>query len=88
MGWSLPQQVEGGLPGPRVTGWLSAPDLDECAFPGVCPSGVCANTAGSFSCRDCEEGYRPSALGHTCEGERPPWGRRAQTRRRRLAHHP
>ncbi|GAB5573029.1 latent-transforming growth factor beta-binding protein 2 [Prionailurus iriomotensis] len=50
-----------------VTGWLSAPDLDECAFPGVCPSGVCTNTAGSFSCRDCEEGYRPSPLGHTCE---------------------
>uniref|UniRef100_A0A8D0WFK5 Latent-transforming growth factor beta-binding protein 2 n=1 Tax=Sus scrofa TaxID=9823 RepID=A0A8D0WFK5_PIG len=49
--------------------WASGPYeyLDECAFPGVCPSGVCANTAGSFSCRDCEEGYRPSALGHTCE---------------------
>ncbi|EPY81363.1 latent-transforming growth factor beta-binding protein 2-like protein [Camelus ferus] len=44
-----------------------ARDLDECTFPGVCPSGVCTNTAGSFSCRDCEEGYQPSALGHTCE---------------------
>lgn len=54
-----------------MTGRLSAPDLDECAFPGVCPSGVCTNTAGSFSCRDCEAGYRPSALGRTCEGESP-----------------
>lgn len=46
---------------------LSA-DLDECAFPGVCPSGVCTNTAGSFSCKDCDGGYRPSPLGDSCEG--------------------
>lgn len=46
-------------------------DLDECAFPGICPTGVCTNTVGSFSCKDCDQGYRPSPLGNSCEGKRP-----------------
>ena len=76
VGWFLPHQVEGGLLGPRVAGWLAAPDLDECALLGVCPSGVCTNTAGSFSCRGCERG----ALGRTCEVRGPPT--RGEERRR------
>lgn len=64
-GWREPYQAPGD--------WLAVcPDLDECAFPGVCPSGVCTNSEGSFSCRDCGEGYRPSPLGHTCKGESCP----------------
>lgn len=68
--------------GAGLTGWQQPfwvpdhtlhPDLDECTFPGVCPAGVCTNTVGSFSCKDCEEGYRPSPLGRTCEGKKPPW---------------
>lgn len=78
----------GSPPKPRSDQLLSAPDLDECAFPGVCPSGVCTNTAGSFSCRDCDQGYRPSPLGHTCEGESPPQVRRAQMGYGTLSHHP
>lgn len=69
MGRFLPHQMEGALLGLQGDQLLSAPDLDECAFPGVCPSGICTNTAGSFSCRDCDQGYRPSPLGHACEGE-------------------
>lgn len=71
MGRFLPRQMEGVLLGPQGDQLLSAPDLDECAFPGVCSSGICTNTAGSFSCRDCDQGYRPSPSGHTCEGESP-----------------
>lgn len=69
----LPASPGGGRPPrPPGTGWLSAPELDEGALLGVCPLGVCTNTAGSFSCSDCERGYRPSALGHTCDVRGPP----------------
>lgn len=53
-------------PWPQLSLFL---DLDECAFPGVCPTGVCTNTVGSFSCKDCDKGYRPSPLGNSCVGK-------------------
>uniref|UniRef100_A0A8C2V721 Latent-transforming growth factor beta-binding protein 2 n=1 Tax=Chinchilla lanigera TaxID=34839 RepID=A0A8C2V721_CHILA len=63
-GSSLPQWGWGNR---RSQRGRETEDLDECTFPGVCPAGVCTNTVGSFSCKDCAEGYRPGPLGRACE---------------------
>lgn len=43
-------------------------DVDECRSPGVCPSGKCVNTRGSYKCQACGPGFRPDA--GRCLGKR------------------
>uniref|UniRef100_A0A8C9SBT4 Latent-transforming growth factor beta-binding protein 1 n=1 Tax=Scleropages formosus TaxID=113540 RepID=A0A8C9SBT4_SCLFO len=46
---------------------LCLADVNECQDPDVCgQDGVCINTAGSFTCRHCQSGYRMSETGN-CE---------------------
>lgn len=43
-------------------------DIDECLAPGICPTGVCVNTEGSFSCMACDPGFTVAPDGLSCEG--------------------
>lgn len=43
-------------------------DTDECQIPGACPTGVCTNTEGSFSCTACDLGFTAAPSGLSCEG--------------------
>lgn len=43
-------------------------DIDECTAQAACPSGLCLNTEGSYSCMACDAGYAVSRDGSTCEG--------------------
>lgn len=47
---------------------LCITDVDECRSPGVCPTGKCVNTHGSFKCQACGPGFRPDA--GRCLGKR------------------
>jgi hypothetical protein len=65
-------------PCPPVSLWLSwhicpaaqwpIPDVDECASRASCPTGLCLNTEGSFTCSACESGYWVNEDGTACEG--------------------
>lgn len=50
---------------------LLSSDIDECQIPGVCPTGICTNMAGSFSCMACDPGFAVAPSGSSCEGRRP-----------------
>ena len=55
------------LPPPHArTQYLT--DIDECQTPGVCPTGLCTNTEGSFSCVACDPGFTVAPDGVSCEG--------------------
>lgn len=43
-------------------------DIDECLARATCPSGLCLNTEGSYSCMSCDTGYTVSRDGSICEG--------------------
>lgn len=43
-------------------------DINECTSQAACPSGLCLNTEGSYSCMACDAGYTVSRDGSTCEG--------------------
>ena len=43
-------------------------DINECTALAACPSGLCLNTEGSYSCMACDAGYTVSRDGSTCEG--------------------
>lgn len=43
-------------------------DIDECTAQAACPSGLCLNTEGSYSCMACDAGYTVSRDGSMCEG--------------------
>lgn len=43
-------------------------DVDECASRASCPTGLCLNTEGSFTCSACESGYWVNEDGTACEG--------------------
>uniref|UniRef100_A0A8C3GV36 Latent-transforming growth factor beta-binding protein 1 n=1 Tax=Corvus moneduloides TaxID=1196302 RepID=A0A8C3GV36_CORMO len=42
-------------------------DIDECTAQAACPSGLCLNTEGSYSCTSCDTGYTVSRDGSMCE---------------------
>uniref|UniRef100_A0A8C5KW74 Latent-transforming growth factor beta-binding protein 2 n=1 Tax=Jaculus jaculus TaxID=51337 RepID=A0A8C5KW74_JACJA len=42
-------------------------DVDECASRTSCPSGLCLNTEGSFTCSACQSGYWVNEDGTACE---------------------
>lgn len=44
-------------------------DIDECALTTTCPRGTCTNTEGSFTCINCQPGFRVSEDGQQCDGE-------------------
>lgn len=43
-------------------------DIDECTARAPCPSRLCLNTEGSYSCMSCDTGYAVSRDGSMCEG--------------------
>uniref|UniRef100_A0A4X1TFB2 Latent-transforming growth factor beta-binding protein 2 n=1 Tax=Sus scrofa TaxID=9823 RepID=A0A4X1TFB2_PIG len=61
---------EKGCQGTEVRGTLSqwpVSDVDECASRASCPTGLCLNTEGSFTCSACESGYWVNEDGTACE---------------------
>uniref|UniRef100_U3J6C1 Latent transforming growth factor beta binding protein 2 n=1 Tax=Anas platyrhynchos platyrhynchos TaxID=8840 RepID=U3J6C1_ANAPP len=42
-------------------------DIDECTARAACPSALCLNTEGSYSCMACDAGYAVSRDGSVCE---------------------
>ena len=54
---------------PYRTQWPVS-DVDECASRASCPTGLCLNTEGSFTCSACQSGYWVNEDGTACEGNR------------------
>lgn len=52
----------------NLSSFVCSSDIDECQTPGACPTGVCTNTEGSFSCVACDPGFRVAPNGLSCEG--------------------
>ena len=55
----------------------ASPDINECALntDGCAATHYCDNTAGSFECVPCPDGYGADADGLDCSGMSPPLSR-------------